>query len=202
MTLIDIENLSHADIKARRDELAKAAEAAAVPELALRYVKTLKSAKLRDEKLGEQGRTTNSLNDALGVAKQRVADLETAVQQASAELLKRREEYVALESRASADAETATAALADADSKWQRRVDVEIARAAEDMAAIKAFADVERKEIVDAMRVVEQQLASEMARAERMKAQATRNNGAINAAATALNGAIAAQQIDNADQGE
>lgn len=81
MTLIDLENLSAGDLKALENKL-DMAKAAPHDELAARYCRALYDAKARDEKLAEQGRTINALNDALGEAKQKAADAEARCQQA------------------------------------------------------------------------------------------------------------------------
>ena len=69
MNLIEIENLSAVELKARRDELVEAAKGAPVEELAARYVQARLDATQRDEKLAEQGKTITALQDALSAAK-------------------------------------------------------------------------------------------------------------------------------------
>lgn len=56
MTLIEIENLSFADLKKQRAELITEAAKATAEELAARYVDARTDAKQRDEKLAEQGK--------------------------------------------------------------------------------------------------------------------------------------------------
>lgn len=68
MTLHQFMNLTVAEIKEKKIELAKELEKASTSELAGRLVLTLLDAKTRDEKLGEQGKTITALqqgNEAL-----------------------------------------------------------------------------------------------------------------------------------------
>lgn len=64
MTLTEIENLSAAELKSRKDELVAAASQADPAELAVRYVQARTDASLRDEKLSEQGKTITTLQGA------------------------------------------------------------------------------------------------------------------------------------------
>lgn len=75
MTLIDIENMPFADLKAKRAELIEAASLADIRDVAVRFVDARTDAKQRDEKLSEQGRTITALNDALDA---RVTELRDA----------------------------------------------------------------------------------------------------------------------------
>ena len=84
MTLAEIENLSFADLKAKRDELVEAA--AGVPadkqpeqylhNLAARYVQARTDAKMRDEKLGDQAATIKALQDGMGALQTKAATAE------------------------------------------------------------------------------------------------------------------------------
>ena len=68
MMIAEIENLSHAELKAQREAIIEAAGGAEKAELASRYVQARTDAKLRDEKLAEQGKTIDALtggHDAL-----------------------------------------------------------------------------------------------------------------------------------------
>lgn len=56
MTLIDIENLTFAELKSQRATLIEAARKADMAELATRFVDARTDAKQRDEKLAEQGK--------------------------------------------------------------------------------------------------------------------------------------------------
>ena len=71
MKIQDIENMTAADLKAKRTELVKAlgdaGSGVSVPELAARYVQARMDAKMRDEKLAEQGLTITNLNALLEV---------------------------------------------------------------------------------------------------------------------------------------
>jgi chromosome segregation ATPase len=74
MNTIDVENLSHAELKSRREEIVESLKGN--EDLAARYVKARTDAAYRDEKLAEQGTTITSLNGALESANHRIASLE------------------------------------------------------------------------------------------------------------------------------
>ena len=108
MKLHEIENLTAAELKARRDELAKAiVEGIYTPppglaekqladelakalvdgkhtavQLAARYVQARTDAKLRDELLAEQGATIKALQDGSGALMQQVAGLQERLEAA------------------------------------------------------------------------------------------------------------------------
>lgn len=65
MELHEIENLSAAELKERRAELTEVAQAAPPDVLASRFIQARRDAKLRDEKLAEQGATITNLNAAI-----------------------------------------------------------------------------------------------------------------------------------------
>jgi uncharacterized coiled-coil protein SlyX len=94
MQLTEIENLSGAELKARRAELIEAAAGAEAKELAARYVQARLDAATRDAKLAEQGETITSLNAALAAETQARAKAE-AQATGTAETLRRAEEKVA-----------------------------------------------------------------------------------------------------------
>ena len=102
MSLTEIENLAHAELKAQRDELVKAAAKAPANELAARYVQARTDAKARDEKLAEQGRTINALNDACETAKEKLAQAREANSELMAGLVEQSE------AREKAEAEAAS----------------------------------------------------------------------------------------------
>jgi hypothetical protein len=83
MNLHEIQNLSFAELKERRDELVKLAGGG---DLAARYIQALTDAKMRDEKLGEQGVTINRLNDALGMSAENVAKAQELIAKTTAAL--------------------------------------------------------------------------------------------------------------------
>lgn len=76
MTLIEIENLTFAELKSHRSEAIEAAKAADVGELAARFVDARTDAKQRDEKLGEQGKIIVLLQDSLERAAQQFAEFQ------------------------------------------------------------------------------------------------------------------------------
>lgn len=82
MTTAEVENLSHADLKARKDELATALEKVPAAELAARYVQARTDAKFRDEKLAEQGQTLAALQEGMTAVKAQAAQTIDSVKQA------------------------------------------------------------------------------------------------------------------------
>lgn len=91
MTTIDIENMSAADLKAKRAELVEAIKGS--PDLAVRYVQARLDAKTRDEKLAEQGATITALQQGLAAATEKTAALD-------AELAKAKQETADADARA------------------------------------------------------------------------------------------------------
>lgn len=79
MTLVEIENLTAAELKSRKAELIEQAKKAKVDELAARYVQARTDATIRDEKLHEQGVTITSLNEALLSEKNLSASLRSEI---------------------------------------------------------------------------------------------------------------------------
>lgn len=68
MNLHEIENMTAADLKAQRAELAESLKAEPPDDLADRYLQARHDAKQRDEKLAEQGRTITALQTGLAAA--------------------------------------------------------------------------------------------------------------------------------------
>jgi hypothetical protein len=75
--LENIQNMTGQELKSKRDVLIAEAQLASLPELAARYVQSLTDAKLRDEKLGEQGREITGLNETINVQSQALRTLES-----------------------------------------------------------------------------------------------------------------------------
>lgn len=128
MQLTKIENLSAAELKSRREELADAVVAAAEidrEELAARYVQARLDAKLRDEKLAEQGQTIGSLNGSIDLLQREVNRLESDLNAA-------RNHHVALAQRAEENQKIAAdsiSALTTEVHSLTERLDAETARA-------------------------------------------------------------------------
>lgn len=127
MTLIDLENLSPAELKALTKEQTDAV-AASPDELRARYLKTLIDAKTRDEKLAEQGKTITTLQDAFEQLKAAAqadqlklegigADLQKKLQTAEAAVSQQKTQAVA---QAAKHAETLTAMQASLASETER----------------------------------------------------------------------------------
>lgn len=172
MQITDIENLSIAELKQRRDEMIAAASEAPIKELAERYVQARTDAKQRDEKLAEQARTLDSLNSGIEAANVQIADLKQRLKDSD-------DRNVANCKAALQDADQAAACLAKANQ------------------AHDDYANTAKQAIAE----LESALASERARAERLKSEAVRNHSALSQSARLINDAIAAQAIDIADQG-
>ncbi len=91
-TIQDIEALSFAELKTRREELAQSLRDAVEngevkPEAVVaRYLNSLRDAKMRDEKLGEQGRTITELQHALLDLRTRLAECEQVKLQQAGDL--------------------------------------------------------------------------------------------------------------------
>lgn len=101
MTIQDVENLSFAELKARRAELIEAITAStiSIKEVAGRYIQARADAKHRDEKLAEQAKTIAALQEGLEAVKER----EAAAVEASKELITALKDEVA-EFRKTSDA--------------------------------------------------------------------------------------------------
>lgn len=116
VTLIDIENMSAAEIKQRWDDCADAARGTNAADLAQRYVQARFDAKLRDEKLAEQARTIEGLSTGLESAreandgwKSKVEEMRTRIAEAEhlaisngQRIVEMREEISAIKKRAEA----------------------------------------------------------------------------------------------------
>lgn len=89
MNIRDVENLSAADLKARRAECVEAGAAEQPGDLAERFVDARIDAKLRDEKLAEQGVTITNLNEALRIKTERIAEIEQTLAAIEARLKER-----------------------------------------------------------------------------------------------------------------
>lgn len=73
MNLSDIENLTFAELKAKKDEAIEAGKASPLDDLAARYVQARMDAKHRDEKLAEQGTTITLLQEQVASFKSQAA---------------------------------------------------------------------------------------------------------------------------------
>lgn len=161
MTITDIENLSAAELKERREELAAAIAGSPSEELASRYVQARMDAKLRDDKLSEQGTTITALTESVSLGQREIARLQEQSDTQGKQI-----------GKLLAEIDSAAAAHVQASQQHEAQV-----------------AELQQK------------LASETARANRLKNQANRHQSAVSGAAKLLNDAIAAQQIENADAG-
>lgn len=104
MNISDIENLSSAELKARRDELLAALKDAAPADVAARYLQARTDARLRDEKLAEQGATITALQSGLAAATERIESYGQTLATATQTIAALKDEGLA----AKADVETLT----------------------------------------------------------------------------------------------
>ena len=86
MTLADIENMTFADLKAKRAEAIDAAKKSNAADVAERYVQARADAKQRDETLASQGATITALNQGLAAATEKVNALGGQVKELAAQL--------------------------------------------------------------------------------------------------------------------
>ena len=173
MGYADIENKSCDELKAERDALIEMAKAEPSEVIAARYIKALTDAKYRDETLAKQAKTLAALQDGLTATKQ----------QAEAAVAKLTEEM-------QAQGLAATAAKLEAETE---------------LARCQATLDATRKELTcqEAFATEQENLyRGESRRADRLKAEATRNFAALSGAAQLVNNALSQHAIENADSGE
>jgi predicted nucleic acid-binding Zn-ribbon protein len=131
MKLTEIENLTAADLKARKAELIEAAQAAGSAELAARFVQARTDAATRDAKLAEQGETISNLNAALQTATTQLANAEANAQtltraraEAEKQLALKQEAVAQLQKAVAETGAKASAALALAKSRRAALADI------------------------------------------------------------------------------
>lgn len=82
MTLAEIENLTYAELKEKKDEiLASVLEVQKVEDIAARYVQARTDAKMRDEKMSEQGKTIAAMQEGVGALKGKIDHLGETLKQ-------------------------------------------------------------------------------------------------------------------------
>lgn len=86
MVTADIENLSASELKQRRVELTKEMSEVAPDALASRYVQARLDAKMRDEKLAEQGTTITLLQSSLEEKNAQLDDATTKIDAANKQI--------------------------------------------------------------------------------------------------------------------
>lgn len=154
MHLTEIENLSAADLKSRRDELVEAAKAAEQGELAARYVKARTDAKLRDEKLAEQARTLDALSTGLESAKVQAADQSRSIGELEDMVSSRESERNALARNLHAAHQAHSAELATLQQEHSNTVDdlrAELAETAQQRDSALSLAKARRAALADVM---------------------------------------------------
>ncbi len=172
MKLQDVKNMTFADLKAKRDEVINELKAVSAAELAVCFVAALTDAKVRDEKLGEQGKTITLLQEGAEAAKEqtKAAKAETVLvrQQWNADIDEANKTIDRAAEKADENAETLLALRTDTN----------------------ADADDFKRRI---------QILSE--RCKRLRAQAETYASAMTTIQKAATDAIATRVIDQADQG-
>lgn len=184
MDISEIEQLSFAELKTDRSARTEDAKKVPIDVLASHFIRTLTTAKQRDEKLGEQGRTITLLQEGADAAKARIVAMDaelTACQQTL-----QTERQAALENNA-----TRQTAFVEAEQTYKDEISVLQESARQVSAADK----------ITSGKVIES-LAQQTARADRLKAHAGIAKTAVVQAAATLNLAVAAMQTETADQGE
>lgn len=174
MLTTHVENLSVADLKSQRTEIADALAAnndVERKELAARYVQARLDAKLRDEKLAEQAKTIEMITAGNGVLDGRVTEL--------LQLCKAHRE-IAEENAASRD-------------EMQKTFRESVERYERDLQQLHELLESTKRELGA-------ELKAESDRSARLKLAAARMHAAGAAAAKALNDALSAQAIEAADQ--
>lgn len=182
MTIQDIENLSVAELKSGREEILTVVGAMTISDVGPRYYQSRLDAKLRDEKLAEQGRTITLLEQGMNAAKEQNELLKLNLTQANANLAN-------VKKQADDWAAKALAEYKDFAKKSQEQLAVTCAEHEKIINDLKA--ELEK---------TNEQLAKQTQRGDRLKHQAIRNNQALNELASISNKTIAANQLDNADE--
>lgn len=106
MKITEIENMKADELKAKKSEAVEAVKDDL--QLAARYVQARLDATMRDEKLGEQGRTITALQGALAAVKQSVSEILAKSEVDRNDLAAKHEEL----------SESYRKALAEIESKW------------------------------------------------------------------------------------
>lgn len=157
MTLNEIENLSFADLKTKRDELLAGLKEADHAELASRYVQARTDAKQRDEKLGEQGQTIAALQSGYQALEREsagtISDLRAQLEKAEGRANRLETMNVNIEERLTKAVEAEKANVA----KLQADLAQETTRAN----AAEALAKNRRKGLADVAGIINPLLAAE-----------------------------------------
>lgn len=153
MELHEIENLSAAELKERREELVAAARKAPVDQLAARYVQARTDAKLREDKLAEQGKTIMLLQQAMEKSDVGHELTKQSLVQTQAALSAKEKELGASQSIITARDSERTQLIDD----FQQKLAAETARAN----AADAFAKARRKGLADVAAIINPLLAAE-----------------------------------------
>lgn len=119
MTLADVENLTAAELKAKRSEIVKSIEGEKVPveDLITRYLQARLDAKVRDEKLAEQGKAITILQQELEAATEKATvweDRESYCRQEAKKSVDQLETKITALEKVVADARTANSQLTTA----------------------------------------------------------------------------------------
>ncbi len=202
MTIHEIENLSHADLKAQRVVLLKLLKAVAPEEVAARYLQARTDAKLRDEKLAEQAKLLAVIQEGQEAMKQREAAAAVAADELAVGLTneiddlrshtKELEKAKVLDDRAFADT---TKGLESQHTKLVELHEEVLNVTRDGFNSEKEVWGVEKDELGD-------RIADLSHRCDRLKYQALKNNEVLSSIAKASADVLAATAIEAADKGE
>lgn len=122
MKTIEVENMTAAELKERQDELAKAVDGE--PDLPERYIKALITSKVRDETMGKQARTLETLQTGLESAKRGMALKDEIAVRIIDEREGLRDQVTQLERASKDDEEKYKAALSKLESEFNQDMDM------------------------------------------------------------------------------
>lgn len=182
MTIQEIENLSLAELKQQQKELTEQLKGVGIAELAGRYLQARIDAKMRDDKLSEQGKNISLMQDGMAAAKSQIELLQSNLSDKTAELATFKQQANDLFEKCKAEHRDHCESTAKTHADTCAEHDKTIAELKEQLETALA------------------ECAQQKLRGDRLRTQAVRNNSAINQAATYLNDAIAKQQVANADE--
>jgi uncharacterized protein YoxC len=166
-----IENMTADEIKEQGDELLEKLKDADDLDIESRYLQARHDAKMRDEKLKEQGVTIVALQEALESAK----DLIKKGEAEKEDVFKKYEDLIKTNQQL---IETADRIKSEHDAQF---------------ADLKANYDGQVMDLSSAIKTLN-------GRCDRLSKQATRNNQALSGAAKLLNDALSAQSVESANQ--
>ena len=184
MSIHEIENLSHEELKAQKADLLEKLKAMSPDDLAPRYLQARTDAKQRDERMAEQAETLGALKTGLNSAKSQVATVNEDASKAVADM------------RADADQfkKCADATIDD--------LEAQLKQAAKERASEQAVHSKCQTDLATRCEDLAKRLTLETRRCERLKVQAERHNDAISAIGKLATDAMNSRELAQADEGE